>query len=53
MAQNRPIIDWLTYAAVRLVSAILQMFPINANLQTARLCGSLWYRTIRRHRFVL
>ena len=43
-------IDWLVYVAVRLVAMILQMFPIDANLETARLMGLIWYRLMPRHR---
>jgi len=42
--------DFAVYAAIRLLTFIVQMFPIDANLRTARLFGWLWYRTIRRHR---
>jgi KDO2-lipid IV(A) lauroyltransferase len=42
--------QYLTYLGVRLAAMIFQMFPINANLRTARLMGWIWYRTMRRHR---
>jgi len=29
---------------------LLQMFPVDWNLKTARLAGAIWYRAIRRHR---
>ncbi|MCK6483866.1 MAG: lysophospholipid acyltransferase family protein [Phycisphaerae bacterium] len=35
--------DWLVYAVVRVVAALLQMFPIELNLRTARLMGWCWY----------
>ena len=50
MARPRPVIDWLTYTSVRLVAMLLQMFPINLNLRTARLVGLIWYRLMPRHR---
>ncbi len=50
MRQHGPIRDWLVYAGVRSVAMIFQMFPIDANLRTARLMGAIWYRMIRRHR---
>lgn len=50
MARSRPIVDWLVYAAVRLVALGMLMFPISTNLRTARLLGWIWYRTMRRHR---
>ena len=42
--------DYLVYAAIRVLMFIVQMFPINANLRTARFFGWLWYRGIARHR---
>jgi len=41
---------WLQYAALRLVEMALQCFPIEANLVTARLAGSLLYALDARHR---
>jgi KDO2-lipid IV(A) lauroyltransferase len=43
-------IDLLQYVALRLVSMILHSFPVNTNLQTAKLIGTLMYRFDRRHR---
>jgi KDO2-lipid IV(A) lauroyltransferase len=43
-------VQYLVYLGVRALTFIFHMFPINANLRTARLLGWLWYRTIRRHR---
>ncbi len=48
--QRNDLLDRLTYLALRLVSMALHCFPINANLRTARLIGSLMYRLDRRHR---
>ncbi len=50
MSRRNWIIDWLVYAGVRLASVIFQIFPIDANLRTARLMGSIWYRIMPRHR---
>lgn len=50
MAKQQPMIDWLAYAGLRVLSAAFQMFPIDMNLRTARWMGSLWYRLMRRHR---
>jgi Kdo2-lipid IVA lauroyltransferase/acyltransferase len=50
MARLRPPTDYLVYIAVRFVAMILQMFPIDANLKTARLMGWIWFRVMRRHR---
>ncbi len=43
-------LHWLQYAGLRLAVMCFQMFPINANLRTARLIGTIWYRTMKRHR---
>jgi len=40
----------LQYVALRLVEMILQCFPIDANLETARFAGRLLYLLDRRHR---
>lgn len=42
-------IDRLVYLAVRVVATIMQMFPINLNLRTARLLALIWYRLMPRH----
>jgi KDO2-lipid IV(A) lauroyltransferase len=42
--------DRVLYAAVRLVAAALQCFPVNINLRTARLIGTLVYALDRKHR---
>jgi len=41
---------WLLYVAVRLLLAIMQVFPINWNLRTARLFTRIWIRLMPRHR---
>jgi KDO2-lipid IV(A) lauroyltransferase len=43
-------VDRLQYLALRFVSMILHSFPVDANLRTASLIGTLMYRFDRRHR---
>lgn len=50
MSRRNRYIDWLTYCGIRLLGMVFQMFPIDANLKTARLMGLIWYRAMRRHR---
>lgn len=50
MHVRKTILDGLVYAAVRLVAMIFQIFPINANLRTARWMGWAWYKLMKRHR---
>jgi KDO2-lipid IV(A) lauroyltransferase len=45
-----PVLHWLQYAGLRVAVMIFQMFPINANLRTARILGRIWYKAIKRHR---
>lgn len=42
--------DWLVFAGVRTFAGVLHVFPIDLNLRTARLIGTVWFHTIRRHR---
>ena len=42
--------DLLQYVGLRVVSMALHSFPIEANLETAKLIGSLVYRFDRKHR---
>lgn len=42
--------DWLAYAAVRVFSMVVQVFPIDLNLRTARWMGWVWYHVLPRHR---
>jgi Kdo2-lipid IVA lauroyltransferase/acyltransferase len=42
--------QWLTYVVIRVATMIFQMFPIDANLRTARWIGWIWFRMIPRHR---
>ena len=48
--QRNDWVDRLLYVALRLVAAALHCFPVNTNLRTAKLIGSLMYRFDRRHR---
>jgi KDO2-lipid IV(A) lauroyltransferase len=48
--ERNDLIDRLQYAGVRLTSMLLQCFPVNANLRTAKLLGDLLYRFDRKHR---
>jgi len=41
---------WLTYVAVRAVFAVMQAFPIDWNLQTARILARIWAVVLPRHR---
>lgn len=42
--------DWSLYVAARLVSIAMHAFPVNTNLQTAKLLGSFLYRIDKKHR---
>jgi KDO2-lipid IV(A) lauroyltransferase len=44
------LVDRLQYVALRVVSMILHSFPVDANLQTAKLIGTVMHRLDRRHR---
>jgi KDO2-lipid IV(A) lauroyltransferase len=44
------LLDRLAYLALRLVSMILHCFPVDMNLGTAKLIGSIMYRVDRKHR---
>lgn len=43
-------VAWLVYFAVRTVFAVMQMFPIDRNLRTARFLARLWPLIMPRHR---
>ena len=47
--QNRAF-QFLIYVLVRVAATVFQMFPIDANLRTARLMGWIWFRIMPRHR---
>ena len=49
MRGNRSV-DYAAYLGLRLFNAVVQMFPIDMNLRTARLMGRLWYGFSARHR---
>jgi len=42
-------VAWAGYALVRIIFAVMQMFPIEWNLCTARLCARFWRRIMPRH----
>jgi KDO2-lipid IV(A) lauroyltransferase len=48
--ERNDFVDRLVYVALRLVAAALHCFPVDTNLRTAKLIGSLMYRFDRRHR---
>ena len=57
MLSSRPVpkkrndlLDRLTYVALRLVAMILHCFPVDLNLQTAKLIGTIMFIVDRRHR---
>lgn len=51
MAKPRnDLIDRLQYVAFRVVAMLVQCWPVNANLRTAKLLGGMMYRLDRRHR---
>jgi KDO2-lipid IV(A) lauroyltransferase len=50
MAEPGPIMALTQYFGTRFTAMMLGLFPINANLNTARAIGSLIYRIDRKHR---
>lgn len=51
MARPRnDLVDRLQYFALRVVNMLLHCWPVNANLNTARILGNLLYRFDRKHR---
>ncbi len=42
--------DRLVYLGLRVTSMAMHWFPVDTNLRTARLIGSVWYRFDRKHR---
>jgi KDO2-lipid IV(A) lauroyltransferase len=46
----RELLDWALYVAARLVAVAMHVFPVNVNLQTARLLGTGMYLIDKRHR---
>ncbi|HUU83613.1 MAG TPA: lipid A biosynthesis acyltransferase [Phycisphaerae bacterium] len=50
MKNKNGMVAWLQYAALRLAIFLIHMFPVDANLRTARLLGRVWWHIDRRHR---
>ncbi|HVS71482.1 MAG TPA: lysophospholipid acyltransferase family protein [Phycisphaerae bacterium] len=50
MAQNGAIVNFAQYLGARFTAMMLGMFPVNANLRTARAVGAVLYRIDRKHR---
>lgn len=50
MKERRGMTAWAQYALFRIVSALLNLFPINLNLKTARLLSRGWRLLMPRHR---
>ena len=50
MKSKSKVVAFLEYAAFRLVAWLLQLFPTDLNLRTARLLGWLWWQLVPRHR---
>lgn len=50
MKRDDGILAWLIYALVRGIIMILLMFPLEWNLWTARLMGTIWWYLMPRHR---
>jgi len=50
MGKPNPILDLTQYAAARTVALLLGLFPVNANLRTARAVGSFLWQIDRKHR---
>jgi KDO2-lipid IV(A) lauroyltransferase len=42
--------DRAAYLGLRVLSMVLHWFPVNLNLKTARLFGTVWYKLDRKHR---
>ncbi len=50
MKRDDGIVAWLIYALVRACIMVLLMFPLEWNLRTARLMGTIWWHLMPRHR---
>lgn len=48
--ERNDLIDRLQYLGLRVVSMILHCWPVDMNLQTAKLIGRIMYAVDRRHR---
>jgi KDO2-lipid IV(A) lauroyltransferase len=44
------LVDRLSYVALRVITATLHCFPVNVNLQSAKMLGSVIFRLDRKHR---
>jgi KDO2-lipid IV(A) lauroyltransferase len=47
--RNDPL-DRALYITMRVISIFFHWWPVDANLKTARIVGSIWFATIRHHR---
>src|SRR5271155_6158944 len=50
MAQNGALMNLSQYFGARTAAMLLGLFPVNANLRTARSVGSLLYKFDKKHR---
>jgi Kdo2-lipid IVA lauroyltransferase/acyltransferase len=50
MAKSGPIMNFAQYFGARFAAMMMGLFPVNANLKTARDIGSLMYRLDKKHR---
>ena len=50
MAQNGALLNLTQYFGARFTAMMLGLFPVNANLRTARAVGALLYKIDRKHR---
>ena len=50
MKARSGVVAWLVYIGVRTAFAVMQVFPIEWNLRTARWLAGLWPRVMPRHR---
>ena len=50
MAQSSPIVNLSQYFGARFTAMMLGLFPVNANLRSARAVGSMLYAIDRKHR---
>jgi KDO2-lipid IV(A) lauroyltransferase len=48
--QRNDLLDRLQYLGVRIVSMMMQCWPVNANLRAAKRLGNMLYRVDRKHR---
>ncbi|HTW93838.1 MAG TPA: lysophospholipid acyltransferase family protein [Tepidisphaeraceae bacterium] len=48
--QRNDWLDWFQYLALRVVSMLIHCFPVEHNIQTAKLIGNIMYAFDRKHR---